>query len=288
MSSDHLDQHIAIDCGGTNCRAVLRLEARAYDYRGRGANAFSHLDRSQDCLREAIAALADQSGADIRDVPCYVSLAGAIDDRIQASVAAALPLSRVVVQEDCMAAVVGALDGADGFVAALGTGSFFARWVGGQVRHIGGYGLTLGDEASGAWIGRALLARALMAEEGRTDMSAFLTEVFEEFGGRSGIISGASTMAPADFAKLAPRVTDAALASDRGALGILSEGAGMIMQALSDLGWQSGDALCLTGGLADAYASYLPPDAHASLVPPKGDGLAGAVILAERFARGAL
>ena len=288
MSLDHLDQHIAIDCGGTNCRAVLRLDGREYDYHGRGANAFSHLDRSQDCLREAVAALAGKSGADIRDVPCYVSLAGAIDDRIQASVAAALPLSRVVVQEDCLASVVGALDGTDGFVAALGTGSFFARAAEGQVRHIGGYGLTLGDEASGAWIGRTLLAHALMADEGRIERSTLLKDMFAEFGGRSGIIAEASRFAPTDFAKLAPRVVAAGEGEDTGAQTILREGADLIMRALDDLGWTKGQALCLTGGLAAAYEPYLPSEARASLSSAKGDGLAGAVILAERFAKGRL
>lgn len=55
---------------------------------------------------------------------------------------------------------------APGALAGVGTGSYVGFLTGGSVRFAGGWGLALGDEASGAWLGREVLRAALMAHEG--------------------------------------------------------------------------------------------------------------------------
>ncbi len=61
---------------------------------------------------------------------------------------------------------------ADGIVAAIGTGSVYGVQRGGAVRIIGGWGFLLGDQGSGAWIGRSLLEAALLAHDGLGGESA--------------------------------------------------------------------------------------------------------------------
>ena len=278
--------YIAIDCGGTNCRAVLVNGEQRIAYRGAGANAFSYPKKSADFLADALKDLSVQSGLDISDIPIYVSLAGAIDSAVSDRVAAALPVRNVVVQEDCFAAVTGALGGADGYLAGLGTGSFFARSDQGKITHIGGFGLVLGDEASGAWLGRTAMSAALKLAEGRFAESAFLAGLLGELGGRSGLIQAAAGHSPSQFAKLAPRIFEAAVSGDQGAETIVGLGVDHIVLSLSDLGWQDGARLCLTGGLAQAYAPFLPDHMQSAIVQAKGDGLAGAEILAQRMAGG--
>jgi glucosamine kinase len=93
------------------------------------------------------------------------------------------------IETDAITAVKGALGDRDGIVAAIGTGSVFASQRSGVIRQIGGWGLVLGDEGSGARLGRSLLAAALGAVDGFRPMTPFLRAILDEHGGSEGIIS---------------------------------------------------------------------------------------------------
>ena len=70
-----------------------------------------------------------------------------------------LPFARARIESDAVIALKGALGDDDGAIAALGTGSVFGVQRGGEVRMIGGWGFLLGDQGSGARIGRELCRR---------------------------------------------------------------------------------------------------------------------------------
>jgi hypothetical protein len=71
------------------------------------------------------------------------------------------------VVDDSVTALEGALGGANGTLASLGTGSFFIRKSPDGTRHVGGWGFQLGDEGSAAWLGRRALSLALRVADGR-------------------------------------------------------------------------------------------------------------------------
>jgi glucosamine kinase len=167
------------------------------------------------------------------------------------------------------------LGDADGIVAAIGTGSVFGAQIGGAIRQIGGWGLSLGDEGSGAWIGRAALSRALRAHEGFDPISPILSHLLAEHGGPEGIISFSLTARPADFAALAPRIM---ASDDPAALAIMAQAKADIAQAIAVL--QAGRPVPVTflGGLGPYFARGFATEFHVRAAV--GTALDGALILA--------
>jgi glucosamine kinase len=90
---------------------------------------------------------------------------------------------RVLVRSDGETALEGALEGGPGILLIAGTGSIgYGRGEDGRVARCGGWGLIVGDEGSGYAIGRAALARALHAVDGRGPDTRLLPELLEALG----------------------------------------------------------------------------------------------------------
>jgi glucosamine kinase len=232
--------------------------------------------------------MAARAQVDIRTlhgVPAYLGLAGIVNPGTAARVAAALPFETVLVEEDRPAALTGALGEAPGCVVSVGTGSFLGRRTAAGVRFIGGHGLVLGDEASGAWLGCRALARSQHALDGIIADSPFCAALRLQNGGRAGVIAFARNAAPHQFAAIAPEIVAAAGQGDAMACDLMSEGADYIVRGLHALGWSGDEKLCLLGGLGRDYVPWLPPAVQAAIVPPLGTALDGALTLAGRLAR---
>ena len=283
MSMDEAQQGGAIGCdgGGSGSRLALMWNGRRFEVSGGPANATTDRVGAVAEIRALLREVAGKAGVAVEtlaDLPAHLALAGVTGPEIAAEVAAALPLERAVVEEDRRAAVRGALGSAPGYVAGVGTGSYLARQGPDGFATIGGHGLVLGDEASGAWAGREAL-RAVLAVEDRMEPESPLTrELREELGGPSGVIAFARDAGPQDFAGLAPRIFGAE--SDSMARRIVIRGADYLARGLLALGWHEGNALCLTGGVGQYYAGQMPPAMQKALVPPRGSALDGALALA--------
>lgn len=285
MNESHADRLIGIDGGGSSCRfALLDGDARIEVTLG-AANAFSDRPGTIATLRDGIAALAARAGLGAEDIAAarlHAGLAGIMTPADAAEVAAALPVRAARVTDDRPTSLRGALGGADGTLAAIGTGSFFGRQAGGRTSFLGGWGFRLGDEASGAWMGRALLAATLHAVDGIRPRTALLDATLAGFGGDPAkIVTAAQGFAPRDFAALAARVVEAGLEGDPTADTLMREGADWILKAAAALGWRPGEALCLTGGLGPHYARVLGVD----VIAPCGSALDGALALAADLPR---
>lgn len=275
--------YIGLDCGGTQCRIAWTNGERRVDFIGKGAN---YTTNPRACA-EAIAAAA-QSLADKAKVPLdrictargYAGVAGVMTEGDAEALRRDLPLADVQIEDDRRAQVVGALGPRDGFVAALGTGSFFARRAGSNVHSLGGWGLNLGDEASGAWLGRGLLQMALQAHDGLIPHSPLTEAVLDEFGGPTAIVDFARDAVPAEYARLAPGLAGAASAGDPQGRRLMTEGAVWIERALRTLGWRRGARLCLPGRLGEAFRPFLSDDLRVSLQEVQGTSLDGALALA--------
>lgn len=98
------------------------------------------------------------------------------------------------------------------------------------------------------------------------------------------IVRFAAEVPPAEFAALAPLVIEAAARGDAVGRDLLKRGAAHVAKMMRRLGHEMGDAVCLTGGVAQAYAPYLPSDMALALVEPRASALEGALELAGRVA----
>ncbi|WP_210530438.1 BadF/BadG/BcrA/BcrD ATPase family protein [Rubellimicrobium arenae] len=272
--------YLGIDGGGTGCRAAVADPQGRILGRGTGgpANIASDTEGARASILEAVRqALAEAglAGHPLSDLRAGLGLAGANGKGFTERLLCGLPFASARVETDAVASVKGALGTGDGIVAALGTGSVFAVQRNNTVRQIGGWGLVLGDEGSGAWIGRAALAAALRAVDGFGPMTPLLAELVAEHGGPDGVVSFSLSARPVDFASLAPRVVRS---EDPAALVILGRATGDVAQAI-DLLQQGGSLpVVLLGGLAPIYGGRFGD--RWKLRPPLGTALDGALLLA--------
>ena len=277
---------IGCDGGGSGCRVVVadatgRVLAQSA---GGPANVHSDFDLAISNLNAALDDAARQLSlplSALEGAVAHFGLAGVQSAQMGARVAAALPCLNAVVTEDRVVAVAGALGDADGILLGIGTGTIIAASRGGRMTHVGGWGLQLSDQASGAWLGRGLLEQVLLCHDGLDAFSDLTRDTFAEFDNDPGaLVRFAVSARPSDYARYAPAVVQAARAADAAGLDLMQRGAAYLTRALAVIGFTRGDALCLTGGVGPHYARYLPQAAQAAIVPAKGSGLDGALALA--------
>lgn len=268
--------YLGIDGGGTGCRAAICDGGGAILGEGRAGPANIATDPETalgNLLSAARAAL--PPGAALADLSAVLGLAGANVGDPASWLGPRLPFARARIETDARIALAGALRDRDGVVAATGTGTVYASQRGGVIRHLGGWGLMVGDEGSGAWIGRQALAETLKAVDGLRPMSPLAEALLAERGGPDGIVAFAQAARPADFAALAPRI---AASDDPLATAVMGLATGAVARSAARL--QEGGAVPVVflGGLATVYADRLA--GRWCIVPPLGSALDGALWLA--------
>ncbi len=281
---------LGIDGGGTGCRAALcRDDGRIVGQGTAGpANMTSDFEGGVANIRAALIAAARAAGitdAELRRAVCHAGLAGVQSDAAADRVAAALPVDRCRVTEDRDIAIAGALGAeGDGAVLAIGTGSFIGLRRHGAIHAVGGWGLQLSDQASGAWIGRSALAATLEAVDGLRPRSELAEALLKRFGGApQDLVAFAATARPVDYGALAPMVMAAAESGDTMARDLVADGAAWLERALVALGHLPFEPICLTGGLGRFYRAALDRTGR-RFVDPIGSPLDGALILARAAA----
>lgn len=278
---------LGIDGGGTGCRAAVADAAGRVMGEGRAgpANIASDPEGARRNIlaatHEALAAAVGtaSAGAEVSRLAAGLGLAGANAAGAAGRLKLALPFARTRVETDAIAAVKGALRQGDGIVAALGTGSVFARQRAGQIRQIGGWGLALGDEGSGARLGRCMLAKALRAVDGFVPMTPFLQALIDDHGGPEGVVGFSLAARPADFAALAPRIL---ASNDMAAMAEVEGAAEDVATAIDHLQVEGALPVVFIGGLGASYAARLA--GRWPIVPALGSALDGALILAREAA----
>ena len=222
---------------------------------------------------------------DLPRITACLALAGATEP---AELAAARQQSqsfgKAILTADAHAACVGAHNGADGGVIVIGTGSIGWAVLRGRQHRVGGWGLELSDEGSGAWIGRETLRRVLAAHDGRIAWTALLRAVFERYGADPhAIVQWAAQASSRDFGALAPVVVEASR-DDAAAIEILRLAATHIDAIATRLVELGVPRLSLMGGLAAHIEGLLPMVIRRHLARPLGDALDGALLLARAAA----
>jgi glucosamine kinase len=221
-------------------------------------------------------------------------------DRIGAATAELCGAAEVRIAHDSVTAHLGALDGRPGVVVAAGTGVVaLALTAAYQAHRVDGWGHLLGDGGGGFSVGQAGLRAALAAHDGRTPGTLLTALACDAFGPLDDLprrLYGHADLV-ARIAGFSHQVATAARAGDPAANAIWREAVAALTTATAaavsrylSTGPQGPVEVSWTGGLFQLddlvgepwrrrVAERVP---DAVLVPPAGDGLDGAHILAER------
>ncbi|MBZ9918707.1 N-acetylglucosamine kinase [Mesorhizobium sp. BR1-1-12] len=280
---------LGIDGGGTNCRAALAMADGTVLGRAKSgaANIRTDLTGARSNIVEAARQAFVAAGQDpdlIPQTPAILGLAGANVGTYRQQLEAILPFSTSRVETDAEIALEGAVGSGDGAMAILGTGTAYMARKNGKSRAIGGWGFQVGDQGSGARIGRDLLEQTLLAHDGvraRTPLTDSMMAVFRD--NPEDVVEFTTNAKPGDFGGFAPKVFEHAEKGDAVANWILDKAVADVEASLGALELADDAPLCLLGGLAPLYAPRLSARYRALLREPLDDALGGAVQMAVRL-----
>jgi N-acetylglucosamine kinase-like BadF-type ATPase len=294
-----------VDVGGSGVR--VRVVGHDFDRHLQRAIAQPRLEGRVDVpglaalIVESVLDAADCSVDEAPDVLC-IGMAGLPDlldepEQLASLVADALRARRVVLSGDAATAHVGAFDFGPGTVVAAGTGvvALGTDWRETWTRS-DGWGLLLGDEGGGAWVGRQGLVAALRSMDGRRGGSVELLErMHARFGPTQTVVDAVyGNASPAHLlGRFAPDVAAAASAGDPVALGIWSQAGRHLAAAAIAASVDVEPVFSWTGRLFDAGHLVLHPYQEAvsaarpsaTFVAPFGSPADGALQIARLSAQ---
>lgn len=298
--------YAGVDGGGTKTALGL-ADAHGRELARRSGPAGLVDPRDPAASARVVAELLREARADagLREPPAALcaGLAGvghlAEREAVRQALVSASVARRVCVTTDGEVALEGALAGGAGILLIAGTGSVaWGRSEDGRVDRCGGWGMVVGDEGSGWSIGRAGVAAAVRAADGRGPRTALLPRLMEtlELRDPRGIPPWVGRAEKGDVAALAAHVIQAADGGDDVALGILRREAGELalhaVALAARLGpWEGDIPVVHHGGVlnaplfADLVNGALAMSAHDFAVRPAAeDAVAGALRCARRVA----
>jgi glucosamine kinase len=180
------------------------------------------VDQSTDAIARTIAdALSAAGMAEVRPGVVCIGVAGAgregERDALWQALVARDVADEIIVTTDATIALDDAFGDGAGILLISGTGSIgVGRGPTGTVARCGGWGPVIGDEGSGAWLGRRALGVVTAAHDGRepetTLTGAVLTAAVVD--DVHGLIAWAARASAAEFAALAPAVLHCADTGD--------------------------------------------------------------------------
>lgn len=277
---------VGVDGGGTGTRLELRdAEARLL---GRGESGPSALGQGVAQAWTHIALALQQAAAQAglgavapADCAMALGLSGVTNEQqAQAFIAAQPGLALMVLDSDGFTGVLGAHAGQPGAVLVSGTGS-----VGEALRRdgsrvcVGGWGWANGDEGSGAWLGRRAMRHAQRVFDGREPDGRLAQALLDQAGrSREALLAWCAAAGQAGYAALAPLVFELA-ARDPWAEALLDEAVAELAKLVDALDPASDLPLALSGSVARRLVPRFEPGLQARLVEPRGDAVAGALLL---------
>ena len=224
---------LGLDGGGSKTRVVVADETGAEIISVEGPGSAVRPGRAEHSA-DVIAAIVKDAlaSADMAHVVPKVLCAGVAgvgrDPERQALWQALMArelAEEVVVHADAMVALDDAFGDGPGVLLVAGTGSVaFGRSPAGTFARCGGWGPVIGDEGSGAWIGRRALSVVTAASDGREPDTALVGAVLTaaQVNDVQELVAWAAVATPATLAALAPAVLSTAESGDLRANAIVS------------------------------------------------------------------
>jgi len=294
---------LAVDAGQTEIRAALTGERGPRTATAPGVLRLGGVTGPDEVAAGLLAAVAGLGALPQPLPPAGIGLSGfeaaSEEDlrRVHELLRRELGLQRVAIASDGLTSLLGALGDRPGAVVAAGTGAVCVARDGERMAKVDGWGSLLGDAGSGFAVGRAGLDAALRHLDGRGGSAVLLKAAERRFGTAAELaerIHGAPvpTRAVASFAADVAREAEA---GDELATAILRDAGRELAisacAALERLFSAEGEAaVSYTGKMFLAGPVLLEPFSEelaerrpgTEVLPPAGDSLAGAALLAQR------
>ncbi len=316
--------YLGVDGGGTNCRLRLTDESLRTLGEATGGASNLQLGRGEPAYRsilEGAEAILSQAGlgqsAHADTYGCFCMAGGRLPSDREAFAQRSWPFAAVRVYDDIDAAHAGALGGQEGAVIIAGTGSAALAMVHGQRHQCGGWGFHIGDQMSGAILGRELVRRAVEAQDGLVSGSPLTEKVVELLGGNldsvmdwsfpalfvsdsaggggSGRVAArpkevggrvydafSVTRAPTEYAQFARLIFDYYEEGDPVAQELIALELSYVDNYVRWFKARGATRMAATGGLGTRLYPLLRERYGDFIVEPVGDNLSGAVILARQ------
>lgn len=304
--------YLGVDGGGTNCRVRLadeNLQTLAEVKNGRsnlqidaGEPAFKAIsDGTRDVFRAAGIEYAEAANT----YACFGMAGGRMDSARASFAARPWPFAGVKVYDDIDIAHAGALGGGEGGVIIVGTGSAAMSIVDGKRYQAGGWGFQIGDQMSGAILGRELARYSVEAEDGLVEASPLTKAVIAQLGGDNqavmtwsfatdlglkilsrdgteGCDDALISRAPAEFGRLMPLFFQHFEKGDPVARKMMDIELGYIDTYVRWFKGHNAKVMAIVGGLGERLFPILQQHYGDFVALPKFEPLHGAVILAKQ------
>lgn len=208
---------LGVDGGGTNCRIRLadeNLVTLADANGGRSNLQIEGGDPAYRSITEGTREVFAKAGIDFSETAntfaCFGMAGGRLPSAREAFGKREWPFARVTVYDDIDIARAGAHGGGDGGVIIVGTGSAAMALVDGKRHQAGGWGFHIGDQMSGAILGRELVRRSVEAGDGLRPGSPLTDATVARLGGTLDAVMDWSFQdrRPADYGALVPMIMD--------------------------------------------------------------------------------
>jgi len=182
--------YLGVDGGGTNCRVRLADENLVTLAEVRNGRSNLQIDDGDpaykaitDGTRDVFAAAGVDYAETANTYACFGMAGGRMDSARAEFAARPWPFVGVKVYDDIDIAHAGALGGDEGGVVIIGTGSAAMSIVNGKRYQAGGWGFHIGDQMSGAILGRELARYSVEAADGLVEESPLTRAVIAALGG---------------------------------------------------------------------------------------------------------
>ncbi|CAG9298213.1 glucosamine kinase nucleotide-binding domain-containing protein [Celerinatantimonas diazotrophica] len=277
---------IGVDGGGTRCRVKLtdQVGNQLAQCIGGPANVYSNFEQTMQTVMQLI----DQALSEaklpltaVEQTSVVLGLAGAnVQSARRKAQAYPQPFQNYRVYTDVEIACIGAHLAQPGGVLIIGTGSQGAYWDTQQFHCVGGWGMTISDQGSGAQLGLNAVRLALQAQQNLLSQTLFTQQIMAKFSySPEQLLKWSHQATPADWGQFAP-IVFAHADNDHHACTLIRQTAQEISVMLEYLTCKHDIPVALMGGLAEPILRWLPIALQAKVVPPQTDALSGACLLA--------
>ncbi|MCS6757952.1 MAG: hypothetical protein MO852_01690 [Candidatus Devosia euplotis] len=304
--------YIGVDGGGTNCRVRLadeNLQTLAEVKNGRSNLQIDDGEPAckaiMDGTRDAFKAAGLDYGETANTYACFGMAGGRIDSARDEFAAREWPFAGVKVYDDIDIAHAGALGGQEGAVIIVGTGSAAMAVVDGRRHQAGGWGFQIGDQMSGAILGRELVRYAVEAEDDLVPASPLTKAVIAVLGGDNqaamtwsfatemdlriisrdgseGCEDALIGRAPAEYGKLMPLLIDYLDRGDPVAGKMVELQFGYIETYVNWFKSRNAKVMAVVGGFGQRLFPLLQKRYGDFVMLPRFEPLHGAIILAKQ------
>ncbi len=304
--------YLGVDGGGTNCRVRLADENLVTLAEVRNGRSNLQIDDGDpaykaisDGTRDVFAAAGIDYAETANTYACFGMAGGRMDSARAEFAARPWPFAGVKVYDDIDIAHAGALGGDEGGVVIIGTGSAAMSIVGGKRYQTGGWGFHIGDQMSGAILGRELARYSVEAADGLVEASPLTEAVIGMLGGDNQAVmtwSFATEMdltllsrdgsegcddaligrAPAEYGKLMPLFIEHFDKGDPVARRMMDIQLGYIDTYVRWFKNHGAEVMAIVGGFGQRLFPILQDRYGDFVALPKFEPLHGAVILARQ------